>query len=79
MPWLLYTQRKSPWYPLDRRLGGPQSCSGHSGEEKNSQTLLRLELLIIRPIAQHHTTELSQLGNNYFSERNVQRFKLITN
>jgi len=26
---------KSPWYPLDRRLGGPQSHSGHGGEEKN--------------------------------------------
>jgi hypothetical protein len=23
--------------PLDRRLGGPQSCSGCGGEEKNSQ------------------------------------------
>jgi hypothetical protein len=30
-------QEKSPWYPLDRRLGGPQSHSGRSGEEKNSQ------------------------------------------
>jgi hypothetical protein len=29
---------KSPWYPLDRRLGGPQTRSGRSGEEKNSQT-----------------------------------------
>jgi hypothetical protein len=28
---------KSPWYPLDRRVGGPQSRSGHGGEEKNSQ------------------------------------------
>jgi hypothetical protein len=28
---------KEPWYPLDRRLGGPQSRSGHDGEEKNSQ------------------------------------------
>jgi len=27
----------SPWYPLDRRLGGPQSQSGHGVEEKNSQ------------------------------------------
>jgi hypothetical protein len=27
---------KSPWYPLDRRLGGPQSRSGRGGEEKNS-------------------------------------------
>jgi hypothetical protein len=33
----LYPQGKSPWYPLDRRLGGPQSHSGRGGEEKNSQ------------------------------------------
>jgi hypothetical protein len=32
----LYPQGKSPWYPLERRLGGPQSRSGHDGgEEKN--------------------------------------------
>jgi len=37
MPWPLYTQGKSPWYHLDRRLAGHQNCSGHSGEEKNSQ------------------------------------------
>jgi hypothetical protein len=30
-------QGKRPWYPLDRRLGGPQSCSGRGREEKNSQ------------------------------------------
>jgi hypothetical protein len=30
-------QEKSPWYPLDRRLGGSQSRSGRGGEEKNSQ------------------------------------------
>jgi hypothetical protein len=35
----LYPQGKSPWYPLDRRLGGPQSRSGRGGEEKNSQRL----------------------------------------
>jgi hypothetical protein len=29
-------QGKSPRYPLDRKLGGPQSRSGHGGEEKNS-------------------------------------------
>jgi hypothetical protein len=33
----LYPKGKSPWYPLDWRLGGPQSRSGCSGEEKNSQ------------------------------------------
>jgi hypothetical protein len=32
----LYPQGKSPWYPLDRRLGGPQSLSGRGGEEKKS-------------------------------------------
>jgi hypothetical protein len=34
----LYPQGKSPWYPLDRRLGGPQSRSGHGVKEKNSKT-----------------------------------------
>jgi hypothetical protein len=33
----LYPQRIRPWYPLDSRLGGPQSWSGRGGEEKNSQ------------------------------------------
>jgi hypothetical protein len=27
---------KSHWYPLDRRLGRPQSRSGGGGEEKKS-------------------------------------------
>jgi hypothetical protein len=43
-------QGKSPWYPLARRLGGPQSHSGCYGEGKNSQPLLGLESLIIQPI-----------------------------
>jgi len=29
-------QGKSPWCPLDRRLGGLQIRSGDDGEEKNS-------------------------------------------
>jgi hypothetical protein len=32
-----YPQGKSPRCPLDRGLGGPQSRSGHGGEEKNFQ------------------------------------------
>jgi hypothetical protein len=52
---------KSPWYPLNRGLGGPQSQYRHSGEDKNSQPLLRLEPPIIQPIAQSYT-ELSQLA-----------------
>jgi hypothetical protein len=30
-------------YPLDRRLGGPQSRSGRDGEEKNSKSPPRIE------------------------------------
>jgi hypothetical protein len=47
----LYTQGKCPWYPLDRRLGGPQSRSGRGGEEKNSQPLPGAEFPIIQPVA----------------------------
>jgi hypothetical protein len=42
-PWPLYPQGKSPWYPLDRRLGGPQSCSRCGDEEINSQLPLGIE------------------------------------
>jgi hypothetical protein len=51
-------------YPLDRRMGGPQSWSGQSAEEKNCHPLLRLELSILQPVAQRYTTELSRLPNN---------------
>jgi hypothetical protein len=33
-PLPLYPRAKSPRYPFDRRLGGPQSRSGRRGEEK---------------------------------------------
>jgi hypothetical protein len=52
----LYSQGKLHWYPSDRRLGGPQSRSGHSGEEKNSHPLPGLELSIIQPVDQRYTT-----------------------
>jgi hypothetical protein len=43
-PWSLVSWGKSPRYPLDRRLGGPQSRSGR-GDEKNSQSLPGIEPL----------------------------------
>jgi hypothetical protein len=43
MPRQLYPQGKSPWYPLDIRLGGPQSMFGRGGEEKIFQPLSGLE------------------------------------
>jgi hypothetical protein len=38
----LYPQGKSSWYPLGRRLGGPQSRSGRGGEEVILYLLLAL-------------------------------------
>jgi hypothetical protein len=54
----IYPQGKSSWYPLDRRLGGPQSRFGHGGEEKYSQPMPGFEPAIIPPVTQRHTTEL---------------------
>jgi hypothetical protein len=39
-PQPLYPQGKSPWYPLDRKLGGPQSWYECGVEEKNSHPCL---------------------------------------
>jgi hypothetical protein len=53
----LYPQGKNLWYPLDRRLGGPQSRSGRGGEGKNSQPLPGLESPIIQPVAQRYVVK----------------------
>jgi hypothetical protein len=47
-------QGKIPWYPLEWRLGGPQSRLGPGGEEKNSQPPPGIEPSIIQPVAQHY-------------------------
>jgi hypothetical protein len=44
---------KESWYPLDRRLGGPQGRCGRGYVQKNSQPSPELEPLIIQPIAEH--------------------------
>jgi hypothetical protein len=54
-------QRNSPWYPLDRRLGGPESLSGRVGEEKKFQAHAGTRSPIIQPLTQRYTTELSRL------------------
>jgi hypothetical protein len=59
--WSLHLKGKNSQYPLDRRMGGPQSRYGHGGEEKNSQLLPGLELPIIQPAYERHTTKLSRL------------------
>jgi hypothetical protein len=54
MPRPLYPHGNSPWYHLDRRLGGPQSRSGRDGGGKNSQPLPGLEHPNIQPVAQRY-------------------------
>jgi hypothetical protein len=56
-----YPQGNSPWYPLDRGLGGLQSRSERSGEDINSHLLSGLEPLINQPVAQRYNTELRRL------------------
>jgi hypothetical protein len=75
----LYPQGKNPWYPLDRRLGGPQSRFGQGGGEKNSQLLPGLEPPIIQPVAQRYTTELSRLWSLIFEVMYVRFLKADTN
>jgi len=41
MPWPLY-----PRYPMDRRMGGPQSWCGHDGERKFPAPARNLTLVI---------------------------------
>jgi hypothetical protein len=48
-PGLFTPRKRTPWYPLDKRLGGPQSQSGGGGEEENFQPLPGLEPQIIQP------------------------------
>jgi hypothetical protein len=48
----LYPRGKSPRYPLDRRLRGPQSRSGRFGEEK---ILDPTGIRIVQPVASRYT------------------------
>jgi hypothetical protein len=60
----LYRQGKSPWYPLHRRLGGPQNRSGCGCEEKNSQPPPEIEPPNSdrHSVAQRCTTELGNVN-----------------
>jgi hypothetical protein len=45
-PWLLYPQGKSPPYPLDRRLGGPQSHSDVVVKRKIPRNIYRFVSIV---------------------------------
>jgi hypothetical protein len=71
----LYSQGRNPWYPLDRRLGGPQSRSGRGGEEKNSQPPPGLETprIMGRPVRKWSLYQLNYPG----SELRCVRIKFV--
>jgi hypothetical protein len=52
----LYPRGKSPRYPLDRRLGGPQSRSGRFGEENISWPYrdLNSDPWVVQPVASRY-------------------------
>jgi hypothetical protein len=50
---------------LDRRLGVPQSQSGCSDEEEDSQPLPGFEPLITQPIAQHYKIACKQTSCHF--------------
>jgi hypothetical protein len=62
-PRLLYPQGESFCYPLQRRLGGPQSRSGGGGEEKSFQPLPGLEPPVIQPETQINDKKKKECEN----------------
>jgi hypothetical protein len=50
-PRSLYPQRKSPWYPLDKRLGGPQSRSGRGGKRSKTPASTVNQTSVVQPVA----------------------------
>jgi hypothetical protein len=50
-----FTPEEESQYPLNRRLGGPQSRSGHFVEEKNPLALLGYELRTVQPVTSYYT------------------------
>jgi hypothetical protein len=59
--------KKPPGYPLDRRLGGPQSRLGRRGEEK----ILDLQGLELRPARSQSLYRLRYSGSYLHSSGNV--------
>jgi hypothetical protein len=48
-------QQKSPWYPLNRRLGGPQSRSGRGDEIPSPRRESNPRTPIVQHVAQRYT------------------------
>jgi hypothetical protein len=76
----LYPQGNITWYPLDRRLGGPQSRSGRGGEENNSQPPSGTELKNPdRPSRSPALYRLSYHGSHDIEIENQYSYKFCIN
>jgi hypothetical protein len=66
----LYPRGKNPRYPLYRRLGGPQSRSGHRGYRKDPLHLLgsNLDRLVVQSVARHYTDWATPAPVNYVTK-----------
>jgi hypothetical protein len=64
-PLPLYFRRKSPHYPIERRLGGPKSRSG-SCEEEKYLTLARIRTLAVQPAARRYNDSMGVGPNLIF-------------
>jgi hypothetical protein len=70
------TQWKDGWYPMDRRLAGPQSRSGHGGEKKflywgrwkwnenYSNLMMEATRYSKKLVSNHHTTRRNNPENH---------------
>jgi len=63
-----YPWGNSPQYPLDRKLGGPQSWTGYSGKEKNPCPCQGIKPCSSSPQPSHYIdlTILADLEVNYY-------------
>jgi hypothetical protein len=52
---VFYPQGEDLQYSLDRRLGGPESLSGHRGERKESFASARDRTLVIQSVGRQYT------------------------
>jgi hypothetical protein len=65
----LYPQGKSCWYPLDRRLGGPQSRFDAVMEREIPNPCRESNPPTIYPVVQRYTSELFQLSMSHVSRK----------
>jgi hypothetical protein len=76
-PWPLHPGERAPWYPLDRRLGAPQSWSGWYAEEKNLLPLPKIKPWVssMQPIT--IPTELSSSKSMCAWRTNAKNYDMV--